>query len=297
MDYRGNRADVRVSHYSSVDGLSYGELQPELGRQQTSLRVGTAIAFANSKIAIGAPVKGDAFAIVYPHESIAGKEIRIGDEENLRAVADGLGPALVTDVPAYRPGTIPIDVDDLPLGYSLGASAFDTLAPYRAGYDLQVGSSFSVSVYGTLLDATGAPVALLAGTAHAESNPGRQVQVFTNAAGKFGAEGLAEGRWIIEMPADTGVIRYVIDVPGSTTGLVKVGELTAIARSNTGSNIVRNIRTDCALAAIAALLAATGCRAGPCVIDRGHSIHNRDPSAALGNLLASGAGHGHCSDT
>jgi outer membrane usher protein len=225
VEYHGNRADVRVSHYSNIDGLSYRELDPEPGAQRTSLRVGTAIAFANSKIAFGAPIHGDAFAIVHPHESISGKEIRVGENETVRAQSDDWGPALVSDIPAFRPGTIPFDVDDLPLGYSLGAAAFDTFAPYRSGYDMEVGSSFSVSVYGTLIDASGAPLPLLSGTAHDEANPGRHVPIFTNAAGKFGAEGLAQGRWIIEMPGGAGTIRYVIDVPAGSQGLVKVGNV------------------------------------------------------------------------
>lgn len=231
LDYRGNRAEVRVSHYSQADAVSWGRFEPEPGLQRTSLRVGTAIAFANDKIAIGAPVRGDAFAIVYPHDSIADREITIGEGETVRAVSDGLGPALVGDIPAYRPATVPVDVADLPLGYSLGDGTFDTYAPLRGGYDLVVGSSHSVTVYGTLLDTAGAPVALLAGAAYANGDPAHQVQVFTNAAGRFGAEGLGEGRWIIEMPADAGTISYAVDIPPGTQGLLKVGELTPLEQS------------------------------------------------------------------
>ena len=54
------------------------------------------------------------------------------------------------DLPVYTANSIPVDVTDLPVGYSLGAGAFDVVAPYRAGYALEVGTASSVSAYGTL---------------------------------------------------------------------------------------------------------------------------------------------------
>ncbi len=149
----------------------------------------------------------------------------IGGNDDLRAIADGWGPAVVSSIPAYSQSTIPVDVADLPLGYSLGAAAFDIYAPYRGGYALQVGSANSVSAYGTLLLRDGEPVALLTGVAHPENEPNAAVTIFTNAAGKFGAEGLAPGRWIIEMATDDKPTRYVIDVPDGTDGLFKAGTL------------------------------------------------------------------------
>ncbi len=225
VGYRGNRAEARVSHYGDAEDVALGQMDGKLSRQRTSMRVGTSIAFAGSKVAVGAPVRGDAFAIVAPHESLAGKEITIGSPDNVRAKADEFGNALVSDLPAYMPGSIPIDVDDLPLGYSLGSGAFDTFAPYKGGYAIEVGSAYSVSVYGTLLMADGQPVSLVTGLMHPENEPGKQVAVFTNAEGKFGAEGLAPGRWIAEMATEGSASRYVIDVPGNTNGLVKVGTL------------------------------------------------------------------------
>jgi outer membrane usher protein len=223
--YYGNRAEVRVLQSSGIAGVLDGRFDTASVDQRTSLQVSSSFAFADGHFAVGAPVRGDAFAIVYPHESIAGKEIMIGSNDDLRAVADGWGPAVVSSIPAYSQSTIPVDVADLPLGYSLGAAAFDTYAPYRGGYALQVGSANSVSAYGTLLLSDGEPVALLTGVAHPENDPNAAVTIFTNAAGKFGAEGLAPGRWIIEMATDDKPTRYVIDVPDGTDGLFKAGTL------------------------------------------------------------------------
>jgi outer membrane usher protein len=223
--YRGNRVELRLSHFADADGVTFADPAGTSVRQRTSLRIGTGIAFAGGKFAIGAPVRGGAFAIVSPHNSIADKTITIGSTGSERAIADRWGNALVSDLPAYMPGSLPIDVDDLPLGYSLGSGAFDTFAPYKAGYAIEVGSAYSVSVYGTFVLADGQPVSLVTGTAHPDGKPDKQVTLFTNAEGKFGAEGMAPGRWIVDMATDAGAISYVIDVPAGSNGLIKAGTL------------------------------------------------------------------------
>ena len=225
VGYRGNRGEVRLSHYADAEGFTLDNFDSTPIRQRTSLRVGTSIAFAGGSIAFGAPVRGGAFAIVAPHESIGNNEITVGTTGNERAIADAWGNALVTDLPAYSPGSIPVDVAYLPLGYSLGRGAFDTYAPYKAGYAIEVGSSYSVSVYGVFEMADGKPVALVTGTAHPDGKPDKHVLLFTNGEGKFGAEGMAPGRWIAEMASDSGPLRYVIDVPDGSNGFVKIGTL------------------------------------------------------------------------
>jgi outer membrane usher protein len=225
IGYYGNRAQVRLIHNSGFDGASLSDLRLQPGQQRTSLQIGTSIAFADGHVAIGAPIVGDAFAIVYPHESIVGKTITVGTGSDVRAVADGWGPAVVTSVPVYAPSNIPVDVDDLPIGYSLGAGAFDTYAPYKGGYALEVGSAYSVSAYGTLLLADGDPVALVTGTARSPEHPDKTVTIFTNAAGRFGADGLAPGQWLIEMATDGAPTAFLLTVPPETNGLFKAGTL------------------------------------------------------------------------
>ena len=79
---------------------------------------------------------------------------------------------------------------------------------------------------GTLNDVRGEPIPLLAGTAReAARENGRKVELFTNRAGRFGAQGLAPGRWIIEMPTEPEPVRYVIDIPEGVKGLHNAGVL------------------------------------------------------------------------
>ncbi len=225
LAYSGNRGYARLAHTGSFDEVDWEQANPTSQEQRTSLRFGTALAFADSHFAVGQPVRGGAFAIVHPHESLADKEITVGAQGDVRARADGWGPALVSDVPAYSRNTIPVDVADLPVGYSLGTGNFELLAPYRAGYALEVGSASAVSAYGTLLLADSSPAALITGIAHPIDNPLKKVSVFTNKVGRFSAEGLSPGKWVIEMATDGEPTRYEIEVPQGTDGLFVAGVL------------------------------------------------------------------------
>ena len=225
LGYYGNRGEAHLSYNADVSKFGLNTFDPQANTQRASLRGSTAFAFADGAVAVGPPIRGGAFAIVYPHESIAGKAITVGDAENPRAFADSFGPAIVTDLPAYAASNVVVDVADLPAGYSLGAGAFDLKAGYKAGYALEVGSAYSVSVYGTLLDQNSEAVSLVTGYAQAADQPSKRVAIFTNAAGKFGAEGLAPGHWIIEMATEGGPLRFSLDVPKGVEGLHKAGVL------------------------------------------------------------------------
>lgn len=225
LAHYGNRGEVRVAHSTGFDGIGYDSFNVQPSDQRTSLRVGTAVAFADGAVGWGQPIRGGAFGIVTQHESIAGKEVFVGTKDDPIARADQWGAAIVPSLPAYTPATTPVDVPDAPVGYSLGSGGFDTHAPYRAGYRMEVGSDYSVSAYGTLVKSDGEPISLLTGVAYPSENPQKQVAIFTNSAGKFGAEGLAPGRWIIEMATEGAPTKFVIDVPKGTDGLFKAGTL------------------------------------------------------------------------
>lgn len=229
LGYYGNRGDVHLTYNSDVSGAGFTKFSPEVTTQRALLRASSAIVFAGGTIAVGPPVRSGSFAIISPHESIAGKEITVGEPGNVRAKSGWLGPAVVTDIPSYSASSIGIDVADLPVGYSLGTGAFDVRANYKSGYALEAGSAYSVSVYGSLLDQKGDAVSLVTGTAVSVEQPSKRVAIFTNASGKFGADGLAPGRWMIEMAAEGAPLRFAIDIPKGTEGLFKTGALKPIA--------------------------------------------------------------------
>ena len=133
---------------------------------------------------------------------------------------------MVQNTTAYRQARVAYDAPGAPTGYDLGSAVFDMKPAYKSGYRLQAGSAYTVTAMGTLLDADGEPLPLLGGEAREANKPdGRKVELFTNRKGRFGAQGLAPGKWIIEMPTEPQPTQYVLEVPEGVIGLHKAGTL------------------------------------------------------------------------
>jgi outer membrane usher protein len=224
MGYIGNRAELSVSQRAGLAGVHTDTLD-----QRTSVTAGTALAFADGRFAVGRPVS-NGFAIVEPHKTIADSSVIVGTrQEAERPTPDGLGPTLVSEISPYSPARLAYDVDNLPVGYDLGAGSFDLAPAYKSGYRLTVGSDYAVTAFGTLVDDKGEPIALLTGTAKEEGKDGPTVTVFTNRTGRFGAQGLRPGRWLLEMATEPPT-RFVMEVPQDAIGLVKLETLRPEAR-------------------------------------------------------------------
>ncbi len=223
--YTANRAELSVSQHTGLAGLDVDSID-----QRTSITAGTAIAFADGRVAVGRPISSG-FAIINPHNNLAESEVSAGSADAKRASSGLLGPALLSDVSPYSPSRVSIDVSNLPVGYDLGSGAFDLYPGYKSGYLLTVGSDYTVTAFGTIMDAEGKPVTLLTGEAYEEGQPqGRKVTIFTNRAGKFGAQGLRPGRWVVDMATEPSKTRYVLEIPEKSVGLVKLGTLKPAGR-------------------------------------------------------------------
>lgn len=206
-NYIANRAELGVTQYTSFERDSGS---PTDGR--TTVRLATALAFADGTFALGRPIQ-DGFAIVRAHPSLSGAQVQIDPTSGGYAAATGrLGPALKPNLTAWSERSVAISAPDAPLDLDLGPGAYRVLPPYRAGYLLQAGSDYHVTVTGRLVDATGRPVALMAGEAFEVDHPERRLTVFTNAAGRFSLSGLRPGRWLVEMRTDLTMI-YRLNVP------------------------------------------------------------------------------------
>lgn len=224
--YLTNRAEVFFNHSAELSGPGYGGLdRPHSTQELTSVGVATSFVYADGVLGMGRRI-ANGFALITPHESLQGSPVVVGEAESRVAESDWLGPAVVPSASPYRQTRVTYDAPSAPAGYDLGSAAFDMKAPYKAGYNLKAGSAYTVTATGKLLDAEGQPLPLLAGEAReANKENGRKVELFTNRAGSFGAQGLAPGRWIIEMPTEPGPSRYDVEIPEGVTGLHNVGAL------------------------------------------------------------------------
>lgn len=230
ITYYGNRGEIGLAHIASITNLDGDTLE-----NRTSLRPSLSLAYAGGRLAVGRPIL-NSFALVGTAANLGDRTVSIGpskgDEE---ARSDWLMPASVWDLSPYSPRRLTYDIDRLPVGYDLGAGAFDINPPYKSGYDLTVGSAYNVTAVGTLFDSRGEPVALSVGEAEDLSGSGkRTIGVFTNRAGRFVAQGVGPGRWRLRMDT-TPPLEFELNVPTDSVGLFRAGDLRPAAQSTNSS--------------------------------------------------------------
>ncbi|HEY3811692.1 MAG TPA: fimbria/pilus outer membrane usher protein [Caulobacteraceae bacterium] len=218
--YLGDRGELGVTSFSTFDS-GFGSTTDS----RTSVRFASSIAFADGTWSIGRPIY-DAFAIVKPYESLKNADV-IVDETQFGYEADTghLGTATEPNLTSYATRTLAVDVPNAPAGFDIGKGAYRLFPPHRGGYLLEVGSAYSVTAIGRLIDADGKPISLLAGKAYEVALPKNPpVEIFTNREGRFGAPGLKPGKWRIVMPTEPETV-FILEVPPQTIGAMRAGDL------------------------------------------------------------------------
>jgi outer membrane usher protein len=219
--YYHNRAELGLSHFGSFAGDFASSTS-----QRTSLRTGTSLAFADGAVSWGRPIN-DSFAIVTAHRSLKGEELLIERGPfGFTASTGALGTATHPSLNAYIERVVGVEAPRAAAAIDLGQGTFRLLPPYRGGYRLQLGSDYNVTAVGRLLGVDGKPIALLTGAASELAHPERPpVAIFTNRDGRFGASGLAPGRWRIALNDDRKSL-FLLDIPADAQNIVRAGELS-----------------------------------------------------------------------
>ena len=220
-NYFTNRAELGFSHFGTFRG-DFGDSL----NQRSTFRVGTSIAVGGGEVSLGRPIY-DSFALVRPHASLKQANVLVDPAPmGVTANTGSLKVATMPNLSSYSERTLTVDVENAPPGTDIGQGSFKLFPGYRSGYMLQVGSEYSITATGTMLDIDGQPVALVSGKATELAHPERApVTVFTNRQGRFGATGLAPGQWRIEM-LDANKSVYVITIPQDAEGIVRLGDVS-----------------------------------------------------------------------
>lgn len=221
-NYFTNRAELGFSHFAVFND--------DFGRslsQRSTFRLGTSLAIADGAFSVGRPIY-DSFAILEPHKSLKGADVVVEPfPDGYTANSGELGAATMPSLSSYSERTITFDLRNAPVGADVGQGSFKVFPAYRSGYRLEVGSDYHLTAMGTMLDIDGQPVALVSGTATELAHPERAgLTIFTNRQGRFGAVGLAPGKWRLQM-LDDKKSTYVIDVPENADGIVRLGDIRA----------------------------------------------------------------------
>jgi outer membrane usher protein len=222
--YQANRFEVRAQSLQGLETTS-GERA-----SRAQILMGTSFALADGMFGIGRPIR-DAFALVDTHETLRGHDAYVDRQRNgesFQSRKDALGPALVSSLGSYTTRRLTYDVADLPPGYNLGAGLFIVDPPYRSGYALFIGSAYTVTGLGRLVDDAGAPVTYALGRIEAIGDPEfSSAEFFTNATGRFGIQGLKPGeRYRVILPGKNMVIE--LKVPAEADGMVNWNDLKVV---------------------------------------------------------------------
>jgi outer membrane usher protein len=226
-----NRADLSIQQTAG-----YSETTRRVEDSRTTIRAAFSLAWAGGTLTMGRPIN-DSFLIARGHPTLRGKRILLDPSNDGEAArSDRFGPALLGQISAYARRSVIYSVPDAPSGYDLGPGNVSIRPPYKAGYNLTIGSDYNLLVLGRLLDRSGEPVSLLAGQAFDLDNPKHPaITIFTSRDGRFGAQGLRAGHWRIEMPGDVP-LAYWFTVTAGDDGTARVGNLSPAQEAATGRN-------------------------------------------------------------
>lgn len=224
VDYVGNRFDANLTHTTfGTDFNSIGE------SNITTLRLGTSIAYAGGKVAVGRTIT-DSFALVYPHETLKDRPVIVGDGlagGHYVSKSGPLGPAVQNMLTAFMNQSIRYDVVDPPRGYDVGDGVKRVRPAYKSGYVIEVGSAAFVSAIGTLQGADGKPLKLVSGILRrTDVADAKEEPFFTNTAGRFAIAKLEPGaEYGVEFQAG-GRRSFAFKVPEDNEGLLDLKVIT-----------------------------------------------------------------------
>lgn len=221
IDYDANRFSFSAEH-----GSRFTDFSNDTNEHLTQAQLSTGIAFSGTQFAFGRPV-GESFAIIRQHKSIAKNYTEISPSNTgARMHSDIFGAMLVPDLAAYSEQILTYDVEDLPSGYDLGAGIFPINPGYGQGYNLQIGSNASITLIGSLMDATSKePISLISGKAILLGREDVEPLVFfTNRTGRFAITGMRPGTYQLKLNTPKPRF-YEIIVDEDSSSLLRLGEI------------------------------------------------------------------------
>ncbi|MEO0591108.1 MAG: fimbria/pilus outer membrane usher protein [Pseudomonadota bacterium] len=223
VDYVSNRFEVRGDVQTVGDSFS-----GLLDQQRYRLQVGTSLAYAKGAFGIGRPVS-NSFIVAKPADELGERSIITGrdlSEGRYYARSGTFGAAVQGDISPFTTQSVQFDSADPDTPFDVGDGITEITPPYKSGYRLDVGNTYSISFIGTLADPSG-PVSLATG--RVVSNDGdedfAELPFFTNAKGRFGLYGLAPGRsYLIDLNDDER--SFVIEIEPDSELVVRASTLT-----------------------------------------------------------------------
>jgi outer membrane usher protein len=185
------------------------------------LNVSTALAFAGGAFAISKPLY-DSFIIFDPDSSTGDMPVAFGVNSGSRLISHGLPVA--ASLNSYNPVRISMDFPEADADVSATIPHISVSPGYRSGFIFRAGLEKRFYVTGYLVDASGAPISLVAADVIMPDGSYADM-TFTDEAGMFQIFGLTPGVYKLIWPEDIGV--STLTLVDDVDGLVELGQITA----------------------------------------------------------------------
>lgn len=202
------RTSLDFADISMFGGIQYGGLldTPPLGN--VNMNIASALAFAGGAFAFSRPIS-DSFVIFSPERQVR-KSVNSISVDSGAAPIISHGAPVVLPLVSYRKtrGTVNFPEADADIGPSIPHSL---LSPkYRSGILYSVSFLQQYSLHGTLKDADGVPIALVAGEIF-DSNGNYLDITFTFQDGTFEITGLTPGVYTIRWANEIGTNQLILE--------------------------------------------------------------------------------------
>lgn len=176
----------------------------QLDRANIGVNLSTSVGIADGKVGMGTNISAP-FAVISKHRTLGDAEVlvNVSRQNKAQTQTGDLTGALISLGTSYNPSQFNIDVPEAPFGYDWGPGTYKMAGGAATGHHIQIGSSYSFTVMGVLLDDKGEPVSLKRGTV-TQSGHDFSKTVFTNRAGRFVVEGIGPGEFLIQFKGLSG---------------------------------------------------------------------------------------------
>lgn len=191
--------------------------------QVAEVALGSGLIATRSGWAITKPVS-DSAAVVAPRAGYEQLSIYIDPSlDRAAASSDRFGAPVLSDLNAYTPREIQLDVADLPPGLSLGVDRPVLQPTYRSVITVPLGSNARVQFTGAVLTSKGQAAGLMA-LRLTPAEKGEPVELFTSRRGRFTSPPLPPGRYVLSVPGDTIALK-VLTIDPQQAGIVDIGSI------------------------------------------------------------------------
>ncbi len=211
------------NQYFSLSGGSSINFGQALASPDASvnLSLSTALAFAGGAFAISKPLY-DSFIIFDPDSSTGKMPVAFGINSGNKLISHGL--PVVAPLSSYNTSRVTMDFPEADADVSATIPQISVLSGYRTGFIFRAGLEKRFYVTGYLVDASGAPITLVAADVMMPDGSYADM-TFTDDSGMFQIFGLTPGVYKLIWPEDVGV--SILTLVDDVDGLVELGQITA----------------------------------------------------------------------